>query len=118
MPAQARGSWIGPKDSLDGQGDVGAGGFRAIGEVDPARTTPILPRGVAAVDAGPQPASRAEAAEFVLGIPHLVDALTAAGTRTGLAYRNQLPDDVVDQFRTAVVHMRVVSLDHVADALA
>lgn len=72
----------------------------------------------AAVHAGSQPASLAEAAEFVRGTHHLIEALTAASTRIGLAYRDQLPDDIVDQFRTAVVHMRAVSLDHVADALA
>ena len=72
----------------------------------------------AAVHSGSQPASSAEAAEFVLGMHHLVDALTAASIRIGLAYRDQLPDDIVDQFRAAVVHMRAVSLDHVAEALA
>jgi hypothetical protein len=72
----------------------------------------------AALQASPEPPHPAEAAEFVRGIHQLVARLTEASTRIGLAYRDQLPADVVDQFRTAVTHMRAVSVDHVADALA
>jgi hypothetical protein len=76
---------------------------------------------VSVVDRATQPdaplPNPAEAAEFLLGVHHLVSRLTSASIGIGRAYGSRLPEANLGQFRLAVQHMQAVSLDLVADAL-